>query len=146
MCFLFTGNMLSRGWSFTTPDSITGMRGSCIIIPCRFTYSISQPADLRVIWYLLQSNGYPPVFDERQNVISKFSGITSLIGSVGERNCSLKIERLEMSHNQDRLYPWVDKNPITSYHTVGHTFYDKTSQLIVLGRYLDMPPFKSFQP
>lgn len=138
--------MLSRGWFFTTPDSITGMRGSCIIIPCRFTYSISQPADLRVIWYLLQSNGYPPVFDERQNVISKFSGITSLIGSVGERNCSLKIERLEMSHNQDRLYPWVDKNPITSYHTVGHTFYDKTSQLIVLGRYLDMPPFKSFQP
>lgn len=146
MCFLFTGNMLSRGWFFTTPDSITGMRGSCIIIPCRFTYSISQPADLRVIEYLLQSNGYPPVFDERQNVISKFSGITSLIGSVGERNCSLKIERLEMSHNQDRLYPWVDKNPITSYHTVGHTFYDKTSQLIVLGRYLDMPPFKSFQP
>lgn len=146
MCFLFTGNMLSRGWSFTTPDSITGMRGSCIIIPCRFTYSISQPADLRVIWYLLQSNGYPPVFDERQNVISKFSGITSLIGSVGERNCSLKIERLEMSHNKDRLYPWVDKNPVTSYHTVGHTFYDKTSQLIVLGRYLDMPPFKSFQP
>lgn len=146
MCFLFTGHMLSRGWSFTTPDSITGMRGSCIIIPCRFTYSISQPADLRVIWYLLQSNGYPPVFDERQNVISKFSGITSLIGSVGERNCSLKIERLEMSHNKDRLYPWVDKNPVTSYHTVGHTFYDKTSQLIVLGRYLDMPPFKSFQP
>lgn len=146
MCFLFTGNMLSRGWSFTTPDSITGMRGSCIIIPCRFTYSISKPADLRVIWYLLQSNGYPPVFDERQNVISKFSGITSLIGSVGERNCSLKIERLEMSHNKDRLYPWVDKNPVTSYHTVGHTFYDKTSQLIVLGRYLDMPPFKSFQP
>lgn len=146
MCFLFTGNMLSLGWSFTTPDSITGMRGSCIIIPCRFTYSISQPADLRVIWYLLQSNGYPPVFDERQNVISKFSRITSLIGSVGERNCSLKIERLEMSHNQDRLYPWIDKNPITSYHTMGHTFDDKISQLIVLGRYLDMPPFKSFQP
>uniref|UniRef100_A0A8C4EU50 Ig-like domain-containing protein n=1 Tax=Dicentrarchus labrax TaxID=13489 RepID=A0A8C4EU50_DICLA len=36
-----------------------------------------------------------------------------------------------MSHNQDRLYPWVDKNPITSYHTLGHTFYDKTSQIIV---------------
>ncbi|XP_035528098.1 uncharacterized protein LOC118335777 isoform X2 [Morone saxatilis] len=125
-------NMLSRGWSFTTPSSITGMRGSCIVIPCRFTYSISQPADLQVIWYLFQSNGYPSVFDLKQNVISRYSGITSLIGSVGERNCSLKIERLEMTHNQDRLYPWVDKNPITSYHTLGHTFYDKTSQIIVL--------------
>ncbi|XP_031154727.1 uncharacterized protein LOC116049323 [Sander lucioperca] len=124
-------NMLSRGWSFTTPRSITGMRGSCIIIPCTFTYSISQPADLRVIWYLFQSNGYSPVFDERQNIMSKFNGITSLIGSVGERNCSLKIERLEMSHNQDRLYPWVDKHPITSYQSLGPTFYEKTSQLIV---------------
>ncbi|XP_054478238.1 Schwann cell myelin protein-like isoform X2 [Anoplopoma fimbria] len=124
-------NMLSRGWSFTTPGSITGMRGSCIIIPCTFSYSISQPTDLRVIWYLFQSNRYPAVFDEKQSIISKFNGITSLIGSVGERNCSLKIERLEMLHNQDRLYPWVDKNPITSYHSLGHTFYEKTTQLIV---------------
>ncbi|TMS11328.1 Myelin-associated glycoprotein [Larimichthys crocea] len=124
-------NMLSRGWSFTTPGSITGMRGSCIIVPCSFSYSTSQPANLRVIWYLFQINGYPPVFDERQTVFSKFRGKTSLIGSVTERNCSLKIDRLEMSHNQDRIYPWVDKNPITSYHTVGHTFYDKTSLLIV---------------
>ncbi|XP_067457968.1 uncharacterized protein [Thunnus thynnus] len=124
-------NMLSRGWSFTTPGSITGMRGSCVIIPCRFTYSTSQPADLQVIWFLYQSNGYPPVFSQRQDVISKFRGITSLTGSVSEGNCSLKIESLEMSHNQERLYPWVDKNPITSYHTQGFTFYDKTTQLIV---------------
>ncbi|XP_029307049.1 B-cell receptor CD22-like [Cottoperca gobio] len=124
---LFTGNMLSRGWSFTTPGIITAMRGSCIIIPCTFTYSISQPADLRVVWYLYQSNGYPPVFDDRENIISKFNSITRVIGSVGERNCSLKIEKLDMSHNQDRLYPWIDKNPITSYHTLGQTFYEKTS-------------------
>lgn len=138
--------MASRGWSFTTPYSITGMRGSCVIIPCRFTYSISQPADLQVIWYLFESNGYPLVFDERKNVISRYRGITSLIGSVKERNCSLKIEKLEMLHNQDRLYPWVDKSPITSYHSLGHTFYDKSSQLIVLGKYLDMfiPLFSHF--
>ncbi|XP_069549453.1 uncharacterized protein [Brachyistius frenatus] len=126
-------NMHMRGWSFTTPASITGLKGSCIIIPCQFTYSISQPADLRVIWYLYQSKEYPAVFDQgANNVISKFKGRTNLIGSVRERNCSLKIERLEMSHNQDRLYPWIDKNPITSYHSMGHTFNDKTTQLIVL--------------
>ncbi|XP_010779215.1 myelin-associated glycoprotein-like [Notothenia coriiceps] len=124
-------NMLSLGWSFTTPNSITGMKGSCIVIPCTFTYSISQPADLKVAWYLYQSNGYPSVYEKRRNVISKYQGITSLIPSVGEGNCSLKIERLDMSHNQDRLYPWVDKNPITSYHSLGHSFNDKTCQLIV---------------
>ncbi|XP_029360628.1 myelin-associated glycoprotein-like isoform X2 [Echeneis naucrates] len=124
-------NMVSRGWSFTSPGSITGMRGSCIIIPCRFTYSTAQPAGLRVIWYLYQSNGYPPVLDQTHSVISKFQGKTSLIGSVKEGNCSLKIEGLQMSHNQDRLYPWIDKNPITSFHTKDGLLYDKTTQLIV---------------
>lgn len=114
------------------------MRGSCIIIPCSFTYSISQPVDLKVIWYLFKSNGYPVVFDERNNVDSKYRGITSLTGSVKERNCSLKIENLQMLHNHDRLYPWIDKSPITSYHSLEHTFYDKSSQLIVLGKYLDL--------
>lgn len=79
------------------------------------------------------------MYDERQNVISTFSKMTSVIGSVGEGNCSLKIEKLQMSHNQERLYPWVDKNPITSYHTVGQRLYDKTTQLIVVGRCLKRP-------
>ncbi|XP_047453823.1 uncharacterized protein LOC125015854 isoform X2 [Mugil cephalus] len=125
-------NMLSRGWSFSTPSSLTGLKGSCIVIPCKFTYDNNKPSDLRVLWFLYQSNQYPAVFNPRtSNVISKYNGITSLVGSVAENNCSLKIERLEMSHNQDRIYPWIDKNPITSYHTMGHTFYDKTTQLTV---------------
>uniref|UniRef100_UPI0037E74BF2 uncharacterized protein n=1 Tax=Semicossyphus pulcher TaxID=241346 RepID=UPI0037E74BF2 len=127
-------NMLLRGWTFTTPGSITGMRGSCIILPCSFSYTSTQPADLQVIWYLFQTNAYQPVFDQRQTVISKFNGRTSLTGSVSDRNCSLKIERLEMSHNNDRLYPWVDKNPITSFSSQGFSFQDKTSQIIVLDK------------
>lgn len=136
VCSFLTGNILSRGWYFTTPKSVTGMRGSCVLIPCRFEYSISTPSDLKVIWYLFQGNQYPPVFDEKQNVISKYRGITSLIGSVGQRNCSLKIDRLDKIHAQDRLYPWIDKNPITFYHMVDYSFYDKTTQITILGRYL----------
>ncbi|KAM4601205.1 uncharacterized protein ACJ7VT_021004 isoform 2-T2 [Polymixia lowei] len=124
--------ILSRDWSFTTPGSITSMRGSCVVIPCSFTYISSQPAGLSVIWYLYQSHGHPVVFDQTQSIIDvRFRGRTRLIGSVEQGNCSLQIERLEMSHNQARLYPWIDKNPITSYHTVDQNFYDKTSQLVV---------------
>lgn len=127
--------MMSRGWSFTTPGRITGMKGSCVIIPCKFAYSASQPPDLRVIWYLYQSHGYPLVFDERKDVLESFRGRTSLIGSVGKRNCSLQIERLEVIHNQQRFYPWVDKNTVTSYHPLDQAFYDKTTQLLVSGTY-----------
>ncbi|KAM6910452.1 uncharacterized protein FYW49_012389 [Xenentodon cancila] len=126
-------NMHALGWSFSTPRSITGLTGSCVVIPCKFTYSASQPGGLQVIWYLYETNGYPAVFNEiERNVIGKFNGRTSLIGSVADSNCSLKIDRLEKSHNQDRLYPWVDKNPITSYHTLDYSFNDKTTQIFVL--------------
>ncbi|XP_029929189.1 uncharacterized protein LOC115374422 isoform X2 [Myripristis murdjan] len=123
--------MMSRGWSFTTPSSITGMRGSCVVIPCSFAYSTSQPPDLRVIWYLYQSQGHPSVYDNGQSTIDRFRRGTSVIGSVKERNCSLHIDRLEMLHNQDRVYPWVDKNPITSYHAFHQSFFDKTTLLVV---------------
>uniref|UniRef100_A0A669CUP2 Ig-like domain-containing protein n=1 Tax=Oreochromis niloticus TaxID=8128 RepID=A0A669CUP2_ORENI len=124
-------NILNLGWSFTAPATITGLKGSCLIIPCKFSYKNSQPNDLQVMWYLYQINGFPAVFKQGGSVISKFDGRTSLIGSVVEQNCSLKIERLEMSHNHDRLYPWIDKNSITSYGTIDHTFYDGSTELVV---------------
>uniref|UniRef100_A0A3Q0SXL0 Ig-like domain-containing protein n=1 Tax=Amphilophus citrinellus TaxID=61819 RepID=A0A3Q0SXL0_AMPCI len=124
--FRFTGNMLNRGWSFTAPRSIPGLKGSCLVIPCKFSYSNSQPKELEVIWYLYQSNGYPAVFNQRGDVTSKFNGRTSLIGSVAEQNCSLKIERLEMSHNHDRLYPWIDKNSITGHCVLQCPFQEIT--------------------
>ncbi|XP_015254789.1 PREDICTED: uncharacterized protein LOC107100712 isoform X2 [Cyprinodon variegatus] len=36
-----------------------------------------------------------------------------------------------MYHNQDRLYPWIDEHPITSYHSQGHSFLDKSTQIMV---------------
>uniref|UniRef100_A0A667ZQ18 Ig-like domain-containing protein n=1 Tax=Myripristis murdjan TaxID=586833 RepID=A0A667ZQ18_9TELE len=104
--------------------------GSCVVIPCSFAYSTSQPPDLRVIWYLYQSQGHPSVYDNGQSTIDRFRRGTSVIGSVKERNCSLHIDRLEMLHNQDRVYPWVDKNPITSYHAFHQSFFDKTTLLV----------------
>lgn len=128
--------MLNLGWSVTTPRSLTGLKGSCIIIPCKFTYSNSQPGGLQVLWYLYQSNGYPTVFNQKGgNILNRYDGKTSLTGSVSEGNCSLKIERLEMYHNQDRLYPWIDEHPITSYHSQGHSFLDKSTQIMVSGMY-----------
>lgn len=133
---LLTGSILTLGWSFTTPSSLVAIRGSCIIIPCSFSYSKSQPTNLRVIWYLYQSNHYPPVYDQQQMVMAKFNGLTTLLGSLGEKNCSLKIESLEMIHNGDRLYPWIDEHPITSYHVPGSKLYDKTTQLVITSKYV----------
>lgn len=131
---LIAGNMLSLDWSFTSPRSVTGMRGSCIMIPCQFAYTATKPKDLQVKWYSLQGNGYQPVHDDTKHAGTTFGSITRIVGSVTMGNCSLEIEQLKMSHNQQRLYPWVDKNPINSYHNEGQNLNDKTTQLIVSGR------------
>ncbi|XP_030225228.1 Schwann cell myelin protein [Gadus morhua] len=122
-------SILSRGWSYETPGSINGLVGSCAVIPCSFTYTSTRPSGLEVKWYLLQPDADPQVFPQKQGMAVKYAGRTSLPGSVSQGNCSLYIERLEMSLDQNRLYPWVDKNPITSYQD--HNLYDRTSQLRV---------------
>uniref|UniRef100_A0A3B3I6C9 Ig-like domain-containing protein n=2 Tax=Oryzias latipes TaxID=8090 RepID=A0A3B3I6C9_ORYLA len=125
-------SMFSLGWTFSTPKSITGLKGSCLIIPCKFTYTNAIPPNLKLIWYLYQDSGYPTVFDQRGGtVVSQFSGKTSSVGSTADGNCSLQINSLELSQNLARLYPWIDKNAITSYHSRGHSFYEKTTQLLV---------------
>ncbi|CAK6960430.1 uncharacterized protein LOC121905273 isoform X1 [Scomber scombrus] len=138
----FTASANDHGRSLICYSRFTGGQKLEASITLRvkneFTYNDIQPADLKVIWYLYQSNKYPPVYGQTQDVMNKYRGKTSLTGSVSTGNCSLKIERLEMSHNQERLYPWVDKNPITSYHTQDFTFNDKTTQLIVSGPFEDI--------
>ncbi|KAG7469194.1 hypothetical protein MATL_G00126390 [Megalops atlanticus] len=127
-------SMLSLGWSFSTPRRITGLLGSCLVIPCSFDYKSSLPSDLRVRWYQYASKGYPLVYDRGNpgSVIDVFRGKTDLYGSPAEKSCSLKISSLVRSHHGERLYTWVDPNPVSSFH--GHNFQDKTVELHVTDR------------
>ncbi|KAG9334860.1 hypothetical protein JZ751_006337 [Albula glossodonta] len=130
--------MFSLGWSFLMPGYITGLRGSCLVIPCRFEYSTSLPSDVRVKWYKYEPGQYPVVYDDHHpgDVIPIFRGKTSLYGSARDRNCSLKISPLEDKHSGLRLYTWVDPKPISSYHR--QNYQDKTVQLHVTDR-VDKP-------
>ncbi|XP_036453137.1 myelin-associated glycoprotein-like [Colossoma macropomum] len=113
----FKGSMFFRDWTFSMPNAIRGVRGSCVVIPCNFDFKTTPPPNVNVKWYKFSDTQYPLVYDQSaQNVITKFRGKTSLYGSPNEGNCSLKIQPLEMQHNQERLYPWMDPKPIETYH------------------------------
>uniref|UniRef100_A0A3B1KH15 Ig-like domain-containing protein n=1 Tax=Astyanax mexicanus TaxID=7994 RepID=A0A3B1KH15_ASTMX len=109
-------SMFSRDWSFSMPNTIRGVQGSCVVIPCSFSFKNSQPSHVNVKWYKFSASEYPLVYDQSaSNIISEFRGKTSLYGS-NMGNCSLKIQPLDSQHNQQRLYPWMDAQSITSYH------------------------------
>ncbi|XP_052472392.1 sialoadhesin isoform X2 [Carassius gibelio] len=117
------------GWEVRIPKEIHGLRGSCLVIPCSFSYTSYPPKDPnRVVWYQWVSRGYPLVYDplHANNVIDKFKGKTDLYRKSGE--CSLLITRLEQSHHGEKIYAWIDPENV-GWRT--YAFYDVTSTVLV---------------
>ncbi|XDV31919.1 hypothetical protein PO909_002843, partial [Leuciscus waleckii] len=118
------------GWEVKMPKDIHGLQGSCLVIPCSFSYTSNPPKDpRRVVWYQWVSKGHPLVYDHlhADDVIEKFRGKTDLYGNTSG-NCSLLIKNLEPSHNGDTLYTRIDPENV-KWDT--YKFYDVTSTILV---------------
>ncbi|XP_059369947.1 sialoadhesin-like [Carassius carassius] len=118
------------GWEVRMPKDIHGLQGSCLVIPCSFSYTSNPPENpRRVVWYQWVSRGYPLVYDplHENNVIKKFRGKTDLYSN-SSRDCTLLIKNLELSHHGEKLYAWIDPENI-GYST--YKFYDVTSTILV---------------
>ncbi|XP_066515820.1 sialoadhesin-like [Hoplias malabaricus] len=118
-------------WSVNMPRNIQGLHGSCLVIPCSFSYSYSPPTNPdRIVWYQYVSRGYPLVYDGLfpEKVIGKFRGKTSLYLSKEPNKCSLLIKDLDQSHHEEKIYTWIDPEHVGSstYH-----FYDVTSTILI---------------
>ncbi|XP_051720143.1 sialoadhesin-like [Ctenopharyngodon idella] len=121
----------TSAWEVKMPKDIRGLQGSCLVIPCSFSYSSYPPENpRRVVWYQWVSKGYPLVYDplHADDVIEMFRGKTFLYGNPSNGDCSLLITNLEKSHNEEKLYAWIDPENI-GWRT--YAFYDVTSTILV---------------
>ncbi|KAK3560890.1 hypothetical protein QTP86_022886 [Hemibagrus guttatus] len=87
----------SESWNAEVPQSVVGLQGSCVVIPCQFRYPgpTKQASHYTGIWYT-ESN--EKVYHSTTSKISSaFQSRTSLIGDLSQRNCSLKINPLRHS-------------------------------------------------
>ncbi|KAK2880769.1 hypothetical protein Q8A67_018037 [Cirrhinus molitorella] len=130
---LFQGVLLydALGWEVRMPKDIHGLQGSCLVIPCSFSYTSNPPKNpRRVVWYQWVSKGYPLVYDplHADNVIEKFRRKTDLFGDPSSGVCSLLIKNLEPSHHGEKIYAWIDPENVGSRTYV---FYDVTSTIFV---------------
>ncbi|XP_028835136.1 myelin-associated glycoprotein [Denticeps clupeoides] len=97
------GTRPETSWSAEIPETVSGLLGSCIVIPCSFTYPTHnlKTSEIIAIWHTdSRENIYHP---EKSKVDAKYKGRTRLLGDLSHRNCSLKIEPLKRS----------DKGPYT---------------------------------
>ncbi|XP_039181539.1 myelin-associated glycoprotein isoform X2 [Crotalus tigris] len=95
---LFEG-VLAGPWSAWMPEHITAFEGTCVVIPCRFSYPEElRPATIHGIWYFNSPypKNYPPVvYKSRTNIVHEsYAGRSRLLGELNFRNCTLQISRL----------------------------------------------------
>nr|XP_033770552.1 sialoadhesin-like isoform X2 [Geotrypetes seraphini]XP_033770553.1 sialoadhesin-like isoform X2 [Geotrypetes seraphini]XP_033770554.1 sialoadhesin-like isoform X2 [Geotrypetes seraphini] len=113
----------TQTWSSWQPASIQAMKGSCVVIPCRFTYPGHRRTsrEFDAAWYQYRSTGYPEVYNSKNSVQGEFKGRTSLSGDLGNSTCSLKIDNVRHS-DSDTYYTWIDpgSNNFKFYHTTTH--------------------------
>ncbi|XP_043114249.1 uncharacterized protein LOC122358498 [Puntigrus tetrazona] len=121
---------VALGWEVKMPKEIHGLKGSCLVIPCAFSYTSNPPTNpTRVVWYQYVSKGYPLVYDPwyPNDVIKKFRGNTDLYGN-SSWDCSLLIKNLESSHHGEKIYTWIDPENIGKGT---YAFYDVTCTILV---------------
>nr|XP_055053792.1 sialoadhesin-like [Misgurnus anguillicaudatus] len=129
-----TGVLLfeTLAWEVRMPSEIHGLRGSCLVIPCSYSYTSYPPTNpRRVVWYQYVSSSYPLVYDPwyPDSVIDKFRGKTEIYNPTNsDRDCSLLIKIVDPSHNGEKLYTWIDPENIGKST---YKFYDVTSTIIV---------------
>ncbi|XP_034017829.1 myelin-associated glycoprotein-like isoform X2 [Thalassophryne amazonica] len=83
-------------WTATVPSSIKGLPGSCVVIPCIFSYPEPQNpvTHFSGIWMDHMKFIYHPVGSQ---MMQEYSGRTELLGDPTVKNCSLKIDPLQLS-------------------------------------------------
>ncbi|XP_039527102.1 sialic acid-binding Ig-like lectin 14 isoform X2 [Pimephales promelas] len=88
----------ANGWNNVVPKSVVGLSGSCVEIPCTFSYPANGKTNTRFtgIWYT--DNYESTVFHTDTSKISQaFKGRTSLTGDLHLNTCSLRISSLRNS-------------------------------------------------
>lgn len=94
--FIAVVNSDSSLWKSTVPSSVKGLRGSCVVIPCSFSYPNprEKPTQFKGIWMDDKVTIFHPQHSEIQQ---NYQTRTKLLGDVQNKNCTLMIDPLQAS-------------------------------------------------
>ncbi|XP_044274784.1 myelin-associated glycoprotein-like isoform X2 [Varanus komodoensis] len=120
---------VSAAWNSSLPRSIEALQGSCVVIPCAFSFPGSReswPGRFSVAWYQYRSRGYPEIYNSKtpSSVLSDYMGRTEVLGDLEMGNCTLSINPVRGTDAMS-YYVWINPD------SVKHRFYDVTVRVVV---------------
>uniref|UniRef100_W5MEH6 Ig-like domain-containing protein n=1 Tax=Lepisosteus oculatus TaxID=7918 RepID=W5MEH6_LEPOC len=85
-------------WSIETVSEIKSLVGSCVVLPCTFDYEGHDVASFKMSgsWHTEAKDPEYIYHTDIKKIILSFHGRTKLVGKVGERNCSLEIDKVSV--------------------------------------------------
>lgn len=89
---------LAGSWGVSSPGSVAGVQGSCLLVPCIFTFpkDVQVPSGITAIWYydLAGSKKVVTHSEKPDSVDAKYRGRAQLLGQVLRGTCNLLLQDL----------------------------------------------------
>ncbi|XP_072547123.1 sialic acid-binding Ig-like lectin 14 isoform X1 [Salminus brasiliensis] len=111
--------VFSKDWEAEVEPKIKALVKSCVVVPCSFNYPGTQLPDsrIRAIWHTKEKMGDIIYHEDRTKVLDSFKGRTTLLGRLGQKNCTLEIDEVRDHDNGPFCFraeiPTLDKYSFT---------------------------------
>ncbi|XP_055466457.1 sialoadhesin isoform X2 [Psammomys obesus] len=87
-------------WGVSSPKDVQGLKGSCLLIPCIFSFpaNVPVPHGITAIWYYDYSGKREVVSHSSDPtlVVERFRGRAELLGNVDHKECNLFLKDLQL--------------------------------------------------
>ncbi|XP_072493155.1 sialoadhesin isoform X2 [Notamacropus eugenii] len=97
-------------WKVISPENVQGVKGSCLVIPCTFSFPSDVKTDkgIKGIWYRDYSNADKKMVvshsQELEQVEKRYQGRAVFLGDLQQKTCNLLLRKLSPEDNGDYTF------------------------------------------